>query len=223
MPAITNIGSSFNMQRLVNLSLNGMTLSLCYYLSTHALAEASNVEIGANYSDRLVNQLPGGVFTFVLGIGLVILLLVILGAISGSSSNKRSALHALANGPSAQNLFLGIKYAALPKVATTEQADAAPMLEVGYLRSLGVSSASFVSSEAIQRDGRVRLYLGTLPGFPNSNIAVEGNVIRCKYLGGSPESFLIQIRFNHMNDQSREPLISYLATLTSKPRALTQA
>jgi hypothetical protein len=199
------------------------SLAISYTLMSWSfvlLAEQSNVELGANYSEGIATTIPGGIMLFAMAVGLIVLLLVILGSLSSSSSTSKKALQALASGPSAQNLFLGIKYQSLAKNAQAQENSEG---DIAYLRSLGVTSASFVCSEHLTKDSKVSLALGSLPGFPDTSLTVEGHVIRCKSLGGVPESFMVQIRFGHVTDKTRLPLLNYLSMLTHKPTAFSQA
>ena len=191
-------------------------------ITKNAFAEsnggATNVQLGANYFEGIAsNYLPGGLLTFFIGLVIVVIFLIILGSWRPRSGYNDTKLRTLADGPSAHNLFLGMKFRSL----LAQDASQPVTSEVGYLRSLGVTSASFVAPKPIDKSSRVRLFLGSLPGFPTENLTVDGSVYRCRPLGGEPASFMVYVRFGHLTDATREPLSTYLASLAHRSSALS--
>ena len=148
----------------------------------------------------------------VIALATLVLGIVALGIWSSTSSRKAAKLMGLSQGLSAQNLFLGVHYS-----------DGEQKETMGYFRSLDLREATFVSNRDHPRGEDLRFNLVSLPGFPSASAGVLGQVVTCRSLGGSPESYLVAVRFQDVSDQTKDSLGKYIRELTKRSSAFSRA
>lgn len=89
-------------------------------------------------------------------------------------------------GSSSDKLFFPIGYA---------YAGDKTKLKRGYLRSLTLNRATMVSSDKrLQKGALVDVDLGRIPAPKGRPCFVKGKIVRCKSLGGLPESWQVDIK-----------------------------
>lgn len=102
----------------------------------------------------------------------------------------------------AHDLFLKVDYST---------GEASQDLRRGYLRSLTLDRASIVSSDRSLDKGSQLALCFDAANEPLPELAlVSGKVTRKKSLGGSPESWLFDVRFTDANEPSRSVVRQYL-------------
>ncbi len=161
-----------------------------------ALAEDPSAELQAEARTSVVNVTDS---TYVW-------IAVITGAIflmSFSQIVSRSAI----GGPSARNLFLGVKL----KVSEGKPEQSA------WVRALDTHSALLVSPKFLAKGDRVRVNLASLPDYPGEGETwVEAEVRRVRSLGGDPATFEVRLRFPRMTQKFREFLNQYVRRLAAR-------
>jgi len=165
----------------------------------------------------------------------IVLAAVIMVGIWSSGSSRGGVLAKLALGPSAQNLFLGLRLAVGPvptKPGATPPADPQKTTDHNaFLRSISLKGAQIVIQCKVIKGQRICLHLDSLPGFPGSgesqlshdHVALEGSVRAAKSLGGNPESLLADIMFGEVAGDTRQRLLNWLGDLNTSRRVLNQA
>lgn len=155
-----------------------------------------------------------------------VLLILAIGILSHLKGSEGSGLVALSRGPASGNLFLGMRYRPLPSQndkGTSPNDEKIPQDDLGYLRALALKEASFVAGHAFKKGASVRLFLGSLPNFPDRGLAVDAVVSHAKPLGGEPCSYLVDVRFYELPDHVKSSLASYLHSLRHHSSALSHA
>lgn len=114
-------------------------------------------------------------------------------------------------GHGVRNLFLRMRFR--DAVGAKEKSE-------GYLMSLSLRKATFVTSKRVQRGDHLRLDLDSLPGFPESgpDAIMEANVRASRKLGGDPETYLVTVRLVAKTVEAREPLSAYIHQLSGTSR-----
>ncbi len=149
--------------------------------------------------------------TFVV-LGVLVVSIIGIGVWSSTDSRRAAGLIGLSTGPSAKNLFLGVKYN-----------DDDSREAMGYFRSLDLREASFVSNRYYTRGQSLDFNLRSLPGFEGAASRVGGLVTSCRSIGGSPESYLVHVRFEALSDLTKTSLTEYLSSLTRRSTAYSRA
>ena len=140
--------------------------------------------------------------------------IVLTGIISSSANWTNEKLNRLGKGPDASNLFLGVEFLSGQDESTKQ---------TGYLRSLGMREATFVSPTPILKGSRIRFNLYSLPGYHGENGNIAADVQKCRSMGGAPQHFLVRVRFNKMSDGERKNLLDYVDTLATHRSAYSRA
>jgi len=156
-----------------------------------------------------------------IGLGLLLILAVgvfIASLWSSFRERESSSLLHLAHGPTATNLFLGMRFRPIGPDAPEQGEDL-----VGHLRVLELSEAVFISPVGLSKGANVRLYLESLPGFPATDLPVDAHVVRCKLIDAEPACFVIVVRFQNLGAEASLPLGQYLNTLNRRSNVLTHA
>jgi hypothetical protein len=157
---------------------------LKFFLASPALAQTISSIPDKNWGQTLT------ILTFLAA-------LVALGLVTVFSRlDRRTAKHAT-------NLFLKISY--LVGNSTN--------LMTGYLRSLGLDHATFVTQEACVRGDRVHLVLDSLPNFPERNFRLEAEVTGARFLRGDKNNRLVHVKFNPSSIGPETSLSYYLKIL----------
>ena len=142
----------------------------------------------------------------------IVLAAVLLLGIWSSGSRKGGVLASLALGPNAQNLFLGIEFKRLGEEERSR----------GFLRAISLKGAELVCQGPVSKGDRISLKLDSLPGFSCGGVAVEGvaTVKTLRSLGGEPENFWVELKFEELQGPCRENLLNWLADINATKRPI---
>ncbi|MEZ4743062.1 MAG: hypothetical protein R3B45_11545 [Bdellovibrionota bacterium] len=204
-------------------------------------------EAGGEADAIAIGQWSGeGFFSSAYGIIFLILMLILAALVLLNRLSRNHTLLGEIEGVRAENLFLGVKFdskhrdlsdvsqkkfkrkgavVAGKKIGPVSSSGSSHILEKpsvledGYLRSLDLHQASFVSPKLLIKNDLVTFYLNSLPNYSgNPNAIAKGEVLNCRSIGGKPESYLVKIRFfdepSYISDLS-----GYLELLTEGPRS----
>lgn len=175
----------------------------------------------------------------VMGIGLVVLVIILSTVLGMSAWEQKKRRQGLSGRRSIDHLFLKIRFEEIlkgslsvytqvnkvasensknlvvPKNIGTKSASRCSYKEHcggGYLRSLGVGLASFICDYPYPKTTLINLDLSSLPKFPLIDLKVKSEVIGCKSLGGTPQCYLINLKFDP--NQHSDDIKKYLDYLT---------
>jgi hypothetical protein len=208
---------------LVGLAFVGLDLRPTYafqYEPGRAFAdglESGEVGLHANSVSEAYDALTTGAERVALALLVVLLIgVVVLGVWSSAThrSETGTGLLRLAAGPSADNLFLAARFSRL--------GDGQPELS-GYLRSLRLRGAVLVSPKIVSKGEAMQLQLSSLPDFPSRDVSVSGTVTRVTSMGGEPENYLVELRFDTLPEAARWSMGAYIGDLSKRRGAFSQA
>lgn len=177
--------------------------------------ESGEVGLQANSVSEAYDALTSGAERVALVLLVVLVVgVVVLGLWSSATRRGSGSLMKLAAGPSADNLFLGVKF----HLGNKETED-----HLGYIRALRLRSAALVSPINLRRGDAVKLVMSSLPGFPASELVIPCTVTGVVSMGGEPESFLVQVRFSQLGEKDRLPISAYIMELSKRRGALSHS
>jgi hypothetical protein len=158
--------------------------------------------------DRLFTSISENLALLLLA--MLIILVVSVGLWGAIQQHSKELLHTIVT-PKAQNLFLKI-LVQIDEVGS--QSESAPV--TGYIRTLGLKDANIVIRGKFRKGMKLKMNLSSLPAFPERTAQISGDVVSFQSLGGNPESFLVHVRFQPVDEQIKVPLAQYLVKLTEK-------
>ena len=167
----------------------------------------TGVSLGGQDIDNFNMSLPGGLATFVVILCSLIILSLWLSPvrlIAWSRLSVGDGLKAFRQGPSASNLFLPMSFSV----------DNSP--SDGWLRAISLRGATLLVGKKLLKGASVTLQTGALPDFPDEHPNLSAHVTASRDLGGEPESWLIEIEWQQVEDQARGRLRNYVESLCPK-------
>ena len=167
----------------------------------------TGVSLGGQDIDNFNMSLPGGLTTFIVILCFLIILSLWLSPvrlIAWSRLSLGGRLKALQPGPSASNLFLPMHFS-----VGDESGD-------GWLRAISLRGATMLVGKPMPKGANITLKTGALPDFPEEHPNLSAHVTTSRGLGGEPESWLIEIEWQQVGDQTLDPMRRYVESLCPK-------
>ena len=164
-------------------------------------------------SESLMNWTADSI---VLGFLLLVVGMIAWSIFSNWSTNSKLSsvgFSRLVKGPTAQNLFLGMRF----RIAGQ------PSMElVGYVRSIDTHWVSLVVDGHFRKGQSLDLILSSLPDFPLEKAIARARIVSISRMQGDLSSFLLKLKFESEDpDMVRKLVAEYIYQL-SKPRTVLQ-
>ena len=171
------------------------SFSLSFFMSSSVFATKKNSEI--NVLNYVYRQGESFFISKLWGISILILLILYLLWLFIIKYINRIRFSPKSSSFYIEDLYLSCRFDAYPaNYRANNSSEREKVEQTGFIKGLGLTGGAIISSLYIEKNSIIKLYLSSLPKYPDESSEVIGIVGQCSKLSDYKDSYLLTVVFN---------------------------